>query len=165
MSIRLAFKVLFYFVGTCLHELAHYGAAILLGKAEGFSVIPRIEGRRFVLGSVRSRVRYKVLSSLIAAAPLCWWVVLLLILLSLHVVQIRNGVPVIPQELIMKRLKSFSLRDAFFLWIFVQVLWAGHLSVQDLKNVLRGLFSVSGLVSLFVATGLFFFFRYVVLHS
>ena len=162
---RLAFKVLFYFVGTCLHELAHYVAALLLGKAEGFSVMPRIEGRRFVLGSVRSRVRYKVLSSFIAAAPLCWWAVLLLMLFSLSVVHIRSGSPIIPPELFIKRLKSFSLPDAFFLWLFIQLLWAGHLSVQDLKNVLKGLFSVSGLVFLFVATGLFFFFRYLVLHS
>ncbi len=93
MRIRLAFQFIFYFFGTCLHELAHYIAALLLGKAEGFSVIPRIEGAQFILGSVKSRVRYKFLSSFIAAAPLVWWAILLLIFSYLHIIQINNGIP------------------------------------------------------------------------
>ena len=165
MSFRLVLKIFFYLVGTCLHEGAHYVAALLLGKAEGFSVIPRIEGKRLILGSVRSRVRYKVLSSFIAAAPLLWSAVLFLILFSLHVIQLRNGMPIIHPELVMKRLKSFSWPDAFFLWVFIQLLWAGHLSVQDLRNVLKGLFSVSGLIFLLAATGLFFLLRQLVQHS
>jgi hypothetical protein len=148
LRIRLAFGFIFYFIGTCLHELAHYVAALLLGKAEGFSVIPRIEGNRIVFGSVRSRVRYKFLASFIAAAPLVWWAILFLILLYLNIIRLRNGIPDIGYELITKKLRSFSFSDVFFLWVFVQMVWAGRLSVQDIKNVFRGIFSVSGLVFL-----------------
>src|SRR5512135_454562 len=121
MRISLAFKFIFYFFGTCLHELAHYVAALLLGKAEGFSVIPMIEGKRFVLGSVRSAVRYKFLSSFIASATLVWWAILFLILLYLHIIQLSNGIPRIPSGLVTERLKSISFSDAFFLWVFMQL--------------------------------------------
>ena len=162
MRIRLAFKFIFYFFGTCLHELAHYVAALLLGKAEGFSVIPRIEGTRFILGSVKSRVRYKVLSSFIAAAPLVWWAILFLTLLYLHIIQVRNGMPIISSGLVAKRLKSLSLSDLFLLWVFIQLLWAGHLSMDDLKNVVRGMLSVSGMVFLSVVIILFYVVRHIV---
>ena len=162
MRIRLAFKLIFYFFGTCLHELAHYVAALLLGKAEGFSVIPRIEGARFVLGSVRSRVRYKFLSSFIASAPLVWWAILFLTLLYLHIIQVRNGMPIIPSGLAAKRLKAASFSDLLYLWVFIQLLWAGHLSVEDLKNVLRGMLSVSGMVFLSAVTILLYVFRNII---
>jgi hypothetical protein len=152
MRIRLAFKFIFYFFGTCLHELAHYVAAHLLGKAEGFSVIPRIEGTQIVLGSVRSRVRYKFLSSFIASAPLVWWAILLLILLYLHIIQLNNGIPIISSGVVMKKLRSISVSDAFLGWVFIQLLWAGRLSVEDLKNVIKGMLSVSGMVFLSVVT-------------
>jgi hypothetical protein len=164
MKIRLAFGFIFYFVGTCLHELAHYVAAFLLGKAEAFSVIPRIEGNRFILGSVKSRVRYKLLSSFIAAAPLVWWAILFLILLYLHIIRLRNGIPIIAYELIAKKLRSFSFSDVFSLWVFMQMVWAGRLSVQDIKNVFRGIFSVSGLVFLSVVIILIYLFRYFILN-
>jgi hypothetical protein len=162
MRIGLAAKVIFYFVGTCLHELAHYVAALLLGKVESFSVMPRIEGKRFVLGKVRSSVRYKFLSSLIASAPLVWWAILLLILLYLHIIRINNGMPGISSGVVLKRLRSISFPDVFFLWVFIQLLWAGRLSVQDLKNVFKGMFTVSGLVFLSVAVILLLLFRYIV---
>jgi hypothetical protein len=162
MRIRLAFKVIFYFFGTCLHELAHYVAALLLGKAEGFSVIPRIEGPRFVLGSVRSKVRYKFLSSFVASAPLVWWAILFLILRYLHIIKVRNGMPIIPSGLVLKRLKSVSFTDLFYLWVFIQLLWAGRLSVKDLINVLRGMLSVSGMVFLSAVTILFYLFRRII---
>ncbi len=162
MRIQLAFKFAFYFFGTCLHELAHYVAAVLLGRAEGFSVMPRIEGKRFVLGSVRSSVRYKFLSSFIASAPLVWWAILFLILLHLHIIQLSNGIPKIPSGLLMKRLKSVSFSDVFFLWVFIQLIWAGHLSAQDLKNVIRGLLTISGAVFLSTMAILLCLFRFVI---
>ena len=162
LRIRLAFKFIFYFFGTCLHELAHYIAAFLLGKAEGFSVIPKIEGTRFVLGSVKSRVRYKFLSSFIASAPLVWWTILLLILFYLHIIQLNNGLPIISSGVVMKRLRSISFPDLFFLWIFIQLLWAGRLSVEYLKNVIRGMFSVSGMVFLSGVTILVYLLRHII---
>ena len=160
MSIRLAFKVIFYFCGTCLHELAHYVAALLLGKAEGFSVIPRIEGKRFVLGNVRSSVRYSFLTSFIAVAPLVWWVILFLILLRLHVIYLNNSLPSISYGEVGKRLKSLSFSDIFFLWILVQLFWAGHLSGEDLRNIFKGMISVSGVIFLVVVGLLFYLYRH-----
>ena len=162
MRIRLVFKFIFYFCGTCLHEMAHYLAALILGKTEGFSVIPRIEGARFILGSVRSRVRYKFLSLFIASAPVVWWVVLFLTLLYLHIIQVRNGMPVISSGLVAKKLKSVSFSDLFYLWIFMQLFWAGRLSVEDLRNVLRGILSVSGIFFISVVTILCYLFRRIV---
>ena len=64
--------------------------------------------------------------------------------------------------LVAKRLKSVSFSDLFYLWIFIQLLWAGRLSVEDLKNVLRGMLSVSGMVFLSVVTILFYLLRHII---
>ena len=117
-----------------------------MGKPEGFSLIPKIEGGSFIFGSVSYRVRYKVLSSFIASAPLLWWVVLVLMLLYFKLMQISGWIPHFNYSLIWQRLKSFSLSDAIFIWFFIQLLWAGRLSSKDIKNFFSGIFSVSGFV-------------------
>jgi hypothetical protein len=164
MRIRLILKFIFFFPGTCLHELAHYIAALILGKAEGFSVRPKVEGGSFVFGSVKSSSKYKVLSSFIAIAPLLWWVVLVLILRYLHVIGAGNSVPAIHFGMMVKKLKSFSLSDAFFLWLFMQILWAGRPSLQDVKNFFRGFLSVSGILLISMAAGLIYMTRHFILH-
>jgi len=146
VTLRLILKFIFFFPGTFLHELAHYAAALVLGRAEGFSVWPRMEGDNFVFGSVKSRTRYKVLSSFIALAPVIWWVVLVLTLRHLHFIRILNGVPSINFGMIAIKLKSFTSSDALFLWLFLQILWAGRPSLQDVKNFISGFFSVSGIM-------------------
>ncbi|KAF0145978.1 MAG: hypothetical protein FD156_346 [Nitrospirae bacterium] len=146
MKLKLIGKFIFYFFGTFLHELSHYAAAFFMGKPEGFSLIPKIEGGSFIFGSVSYRVRYKVLSSFIASAPLLWWVVLVLMLLYFKLMQISGWIPHFNYSLIWQRLKSFSLSDAVFIWLFIQLLWAGRLSSKDIKNFFSGFFSVSGLV-------------------
>lgn len=155
-KIKLFLKFIFYFLGTCLHELAHYIAALIFGKAEGFSVIPKIEGDRFIFGSVRSRARYKVLTSFIAIAPLIWWAVLFFMLRHFHVIRISSGIPEINIDIIIKRIGSFSLTDLFYLWLFMQILWAGKLSVQDIKNFFMNVFSVSGFALISVVIMLFY---------
>ena len=150
-------KLIFYFPGTVLHELAHYVAALLLGTAEGFSVVPRREGDTYVLGSVKSRTRYKVLSSFIALAPIIWWLILFLTLRHLHVVGMGRDMPYIHFSAIAKKLRAFTLLDFFFLWLFIQMLWAGRLSFPDVKNVYRGLFSFSGLVTAGIAAAAYYF--------
>ena len=160
MRIRLIVKGMFFFPGTFLHELAHYGAALVLGKAEGFSVWPKVEGNNFVFGSVKSRTRYKVLSSFISIAPLLWWVFLFLILRYLRIIGAGNGMPKINFDMTIGKLKYFSLSDAFALWLFVQVLWAGRPSLQDIKNFFRGLLSVSGFLLLSIAAGLIYLLRH-----
>jgi len=146
MRIRLLCKVIFYLFGTFLHELAHYVAALLLGKAEGFSVMPRVEGESFVFGSVKSRVKFKVLSSFVATAPLIWWAVLLLILWHLRLVGMSRGKPDFHLGILTRRLQSFSVKDALFIWLFLQMIWAGILSTRDVRNFFNGLLSVSGVI-------------------
>jgi hypothetical protein len=158
-KIKLFLKFIFYFFGTCLHELAHYVAALVLGKAEGFSVFPKIEGDSFIFGSVKSRARYKVLTSFIAAAPLIWWGVLFFILRHLYIIRISNGMPEVQTDMTIKRIKSFSLPDLIYIWLFIQLLWAGRLSMQDIKNFFRGVFSVSGFVLISALVVLFYLSR------
>ena len=164
VTLRLILKFIFFFPGTFLHELAHYAAALVLGRAEGFSVWPRMEGGNFVFGSVKSRTRYKVLSSFIALAPVIWWVVLVLTLRHLHFIRILNGVPSINFGMIAIKLKSFTSSDALFLWLFLQILWAGRPSLQDVKNFMRGLFSVSGIVLVSAVAAVVYIMRRFVLN-
>ncbi len=150
-KLRLILKFIFFLPGTFMHELAHYVAAVIFGKAEGFSVWPKVEGNSFVFGSVKSRTRYKVLSSFIAVAPLFWWAILFLILRYLHFIRKSNGMPKINFGMAVDKLKYFSLSDVFFLWLFIQILWAGRPSFQDVKNFFKGLISVSGFLLLSMA--------------
>ncbi len=162
MSIRLILKSIFFFHGTFLHELAHYVAALILGRAEGFSVWPKIQGGHFVFGSVNSRTRYKVLSSFIAFAPLIWWVVLLLILRYLRIIGTDAGPCSINFRLILKKVESLNLSKILFLWLFLQILWAGRPSLEDLKNFFKGLFSVSGIILIAVVAALIYITRYII---
>ena len=160
MKLKLIGKFIFYFFGTFLHELSHYAAAFFMGKPEGFSLIPKIEGGSFIFGSVSYRVRYKVLSSFIASAPLLWWVVLVLMLLYFKLMQISGWIPHFNYSLIWQRFKSFSLSDAVFIWLFIQLLWAGRLSSRDIKNFFSGIVSVSGLVLISAIALVLYAFQY-----
>lgn len=159
IRIRLFLKFIFFFFGTFLHELSHYLFALMLGRAEGFSVLPRIEGESFIFGSVKSRTRYKVLSSFVASAPLIWWAVLILLMIHLGFIRTGSGMPEVNAAAVLRRLRSFSLRDLLFIWLFLQLLWAGRLSGPDIKNFSRGLLSVSGLVFLAAAVAVVYFSR------
>jgi len=108
----------------------------------------------FVFGSVKSRTKYKVLSSVIAAAPVIWWVLLLLLLIHSGAVRFNGYTPSISTALIVARIKSFSLGDLFPVWLALQLLWAGRLSATDIKNFLAGFFSISGVIVLAAAAAL-----------
>jgi len=158
VRIRLAVKFIFFFAGTFLHELAHYLFALLLGKAEGFSMLPGIEGDRFVFGSVKSRARCKVFTSFIATAPLIWWAVLLLLMVHFRLLIMRGGgIPKVDFSLLLRKVRSFSRGDVLFIWLFLQMLWAGRLSVTDIKNAVKGCLSVSGIVLLAAIAALVYF--------
>jgi hypothetical protein len=146
MKIKLFLSSILYLFGTFLHEFGHFAAALLLGRPEGFSVMPKIKDDMFVFGEVRARVRYKVLSVFIAAAPLIWWAFLFLMLRHLLYASILAVMQEFNIPIFFKKLKSFSLRDAFTLWLAFQLLWAGRLSKQDIKTCFSGLISPSGLV-------------------
>jgi hypothetical protein len=131
----------------------------MLGRAEGFSVIPKVEGEKVVFGSVRSRTRYRILSSFVASAPLVWWALLIMLLIHFGLLRTGGGMPEMNIAPVLRRLHDFSLRDLLLIWLFIQLLWAGRLSVPDIKNSFRGLLSVSGLVFFATAAAVIYFSR------
>ena len=151
MKIKLFFKSILFLFGTFLHEFSHLTAALLLGKPEGFSILPKISGDSFIFGEVRARVRYKVLGVFIATAPLVWWVILFFMAkhtLPVFRVPDMQGLSI---TAIPGKLKSLSLGDVFHLWLACQLLWAGSLSLQDMKTFFRGILSPSGFFFITVA--------------
>ena len=158
MKIRLFFRAILYLCGTFLHESSHFAAALLLGKPVGFSILPRIDGDAFIFGEVRARVRYRVFGVFIALAPLLWWVVLFFMLR--YILPASLGPEWLNITTFLKKLKALSLQDVFPLWLAFQLLWAGRLSMQDMKTCFRGIASPSGLFLIFASVLLVKFFRY-----
>lgn len=161
MKIKLFCRSILYLFGTFLHEFSHFAVAVFLGRPEGFSIVPRIEGDTLIFGEVRARVRYKVLSVFIAAAPLIWWAFLLFMVkhvLSASFVTAMQGFNI---TILLKKLRSFSLHDAFSLWFASQLLWAGRLSKQDIKTCFSGIISPSGLILISSTVLLVQFFRHI----
>ena len=146
MKMKLLCKSILCLFGTFLHEFSHLAVAFLLGKPEGFSIVPGMEGEVFIFGKVRARVRYKVLSVFIAGAPLIWWT--LLLIMARHALFVSPGPDMqgLNMSIVLAKLRSFSIQDALSLWLVSQLLWAGRLSVQDIKTCIRGIISPSGLV-------------------
>jgi hypothetical protein len=159
MKIKLFCRAILYLVGTFLHEFSHFAAALLFGRPEGFSIVPRIEGGAFVFGEVRARVRYKVLSVFIATAPLVWW--LSLFFVGRHFLRAYCATDTQSPGigLLLLKIKTFSWSDVFSLWAGLQLLWAGKLSAQDIKTCFRGLVSSSGLMLILSAVLLWQLFR------
>jgi len=162
MKTKLYCKSVLFLFGTYLHEFSHFIAALLLGKPEGFSILPRIDGDSFIFGEVRARVRYKVLGVFISTAPLIWWVILFFMLkLTLPASQGPDIIEALNIAISLEKLKSLSLSDVFPLWLAFQLLWAGRLSLQDIKTCFRGIGSPSGLFLISAAVLLVKFFRYI----
>lgn len=159
LKIATALKFVFFFLGTFLHESAHYFFALLLGKAEGFSLLPRREGDNLVFGAVKSRTKFKVLSSFIAASPLLWWAVLFIMMVHFRIIRISGNMPRFDFGLAMRKIEHFSRWDFFYLWIFVQMIWAGKLSGADLKNFFRGFLSVSGLIFIIILAAIIYSYK------
>jgi hypothetical protein len=144
----LIIKIIIYLPATFLHELAHYITALFLGKPGEFTILPRIQGDTVVLGKVTANVKYKVLSVFISAAPLIWWVVFGLILKKLEMFKISQRAPFVHVNVSSNTFKWFSVHGIFYLWLFIQLLLAGRLSVQDIKTLAGGVFSISGIVTI-----------------
>jgi hypothetical protein len=155
MKIKLCCRSILCLFGTFLHEFSHFAVALFLGKPEGFSILPRIEGDVFIFGKVSARVRYRVLSVFIAGAPLIWWALLLIMVRHALFVSPRTDMQGLNMPILLERLKSFSIYDVFSLWLVSQLLWAGRLSIQDIKACIRGIISPSGLVLISLAALLY----------
>lgn len=147
MGIRVALKAVLFLPGTFLHEFAHYLSAVILGQATGFSVMPRIERERIVFGSVTSRTRFRVFSSIIAVSPLVWWGVLAAVANHFGALEFRSGMPRLHLDPFRTKLLNFSTSDLFSSWLLLQIAWAGILSETDFRNFLKGLLSASGVIA------------------
>jgi hypothetical protein len=145
VKIRLLLKIIFLFAGTFLHELTHYVAALVFGTPAGFSVFPRISGDSLIFGSVKAKTKFRVLSSFIAIAPLIWWLILYLVLFHYRAAR----------HLYLGRSSSY-VALIVYLWLGIQLLWAGRLSSQDVRTFFSGLFSFSGLFLILTIAALFF---------
>lgn len=141
-----------------MHELTHAIAAIMTGgRVVGFSLIPkmirdkkgRITANEF--GSILYISRFSVFDFIVGLAPLSLWVLLWFILVHFEII--------FPYE------NSFSvdfkrLFDPSLIWIWfisIQLLWSGVPSSVDIKQSIRGFFSLSGL---FCMTLLVIYFQY-----
>jgi hypothetical protein len=80
-----------------------------------------------------------------------------MIMVHLGLLRTGSGMPEVDVAPALGRLRDFSLPDLLFIWLFIQLLWAGRLSLTDIKNFFRGLLSVSGLVFLSAAAALIYF--------
>jgi hypothetical protein len=161
MKIKLFCKSILFFFGTFLHEFSHFTAALLLGKPEGFSILPRIDGDSFIFGEVRARVRYKVFGVFISSAPLIWWVTLFFMIKHILPASEGSDIQGLNIATLLEKLKTVSLSDVFHLWFACQLLWAGRLSMQDIKTCFRGIFSPSGLFLISSAVLLVKLVRYI----
>lgn len=151
--VRIFLQAVSYLPGTFIHELAHYLSAALFARPTGFRITPRIEGDSVVFGSVSCEVRHKVALFFVAVAPLVWWYVLYMWLVHMGVVGIGSGGVHIDCRLFLAKLKSNLAR----IWLIAQLLWAGKLSLADLKAAARGLFSFSGLAMVVSVAALYAF--------
>jgi hypothetical protein len=161
MKIKLFCGSILCLFGTFLHEFSHFAVALFLGKPEGFSIVPRMEGDVFIFGTVRARVRFKVLSVFIAGAPLIWWT--LLLIMARHALFVSPGTYMqrLNMSTLLARLRSISFHDIFSLWLVSQLLWAGRLSIQDIKTCIRGIISPSGLIFISLVVLLLQFYIYI----
>ena len=159
VKIKLFCRSLLFLFGTFLHEFSHFAAALVFGKPEKFSLMPKIEGDTFIFGEVRAKVRYKALSVFIASAPLIWWAVLVLLLKDALSDFCSPDMNLSSIEIFRKKMHSFSSRDVFSLWFASQLLWAGLLSLQDIKTCFRGIISPSGVTFISLMILLHQFFR------
>jgi len=159
MKIKLICRAILCLFGTFLHEFSHFAAALFLGKTEGFSIVPRTEGDVFIFGEVKARVRYKVLGVFIAGAPLIWWVLLLIMVRHVLLVSPGPGMQGVDIPMLLVKLRSFSIHDAVALWLAFQLLWAGRLSIRDIRTCIYGLISPSGLIFISLSVLLFKYIR------
>ncbi|WP_457641807.1 hypothetical protein [Persephonella sp.] len=127
---KLILNILLLFPATFLHELSHILIAFLtFSRVYGISLIPKIEKNRIVLGNVKVVPVFKGVLIFIGLAPLG--------LLYIAYFILSNRIIII---------------NEWFTYILVFYLILGSKpSKQDLKSALNGLFSISGVIMLFIA--------------
>ena len=162
LYIKVFSQFIFYLIGTFLHESAHWiGAKITFSqtprsvivdeeddngntykkKISGFTIIPKIKKDRVVYGHVYAIPKYNMFYTIIAAAPLIWFVVLYYLLAYYGFVAMDIDKETLLFQLDYKSL--FQFKNWLIFYISLQLIWAGTLSSQDIKMFFNGVFSIS----------------------
>jgi len=162
LYIKVFSQFIFYLLGTFLHESAHWiGAKITFSqtprsvivdeeddngntykkKISGFTIIPKIKKDRVVYGHVYAIPKYNMFYTIIAAAPLIWFVVLYYLLAYYGFVAMDIDKETLLFQLDYKSL--FQFKNWLIFYISLQLIWAGTLSSQDIKMFFNGVFSIS----------------------
>lgn len=138
-------KALLFLPGTILHELSHAVFGFIFGEVHGFSLLPKIDGSKIVLGSVQASAKFKILLLPVALAPLVWWVLLYYLFLL-------DYIP------FAKELPDISIHTFFLVYVCWQLLLAGRPSTTDLGVALTSIFSISGIFLLTITAILLYLF-------
>lgn len=176
LYIKVFSQFIFYLIGTFLHESAHWiGAKITFSqtpssvvvdeeddngntykkKVPGFTIIPKIKKDRVVYGHVYAIPKYNIFFTIIAAAPLVWFVALYYLLAYFGFVSIDVDNGLLLFQLDYKDL--FQFHNWLIVYISLQLIWAGTLSSQDIKMFFNGVFSISFAVFVLIAFAIYVF--------
>lgn len=142
--IKILFIYLFYLPGLILHEGSHVLAALLtFSSIKEIKLFPSVKFENngaytVTYGYVSSAVRFKASFMLIGIAPLFLWLIPISIVLTGGWINIDT----------MKISWDATLQkdNLPFVYLFLQIFWAGSPSSQDWKVFFEGLFSVSGFI-------------------
>lgn len=162
LYIKVFLEFIFYFIGTFLHEAAHYAAAkltfcevpdkaiieeedgegnIVKRKISGFTIVPRINKNQIIYGHVIAIPRLNAAYTLVAIAPLIWIAALFYFLSASNMLFASFEKGYLSIEFNYR--EFFSFENILTIFISLQLLWAGTLSSQDIKMFFKGVFSLS----------------------
>jgi len=152
--IKILFIYLFYLPGLILHEGSHALAALMtLSSIKEIKLFPNIQfedngAYRVTYGYVSSAVRFKASFMLIGIAPLFLW------LIPANIVLTEGWISIDTMKIYWDTI--LRMRNLPFIYLFLQIFWAGFPSSQDWKVFFVGLFSVSGLVLILMGSMTYF---------
>lgn len=144
--VKESWKSILFLPGTFLHELSHYLVAVLTGSTVvAFSLIPKVEFSqngtyRVTYGSVQSVAKIKAAYILIGLSPLLLLIPIYYILDYLNFFIYHDGYYNINFN------EALTLKNILWDILIIQLLSGCLPSSQDIKVVLSGIFSISGVV-------------------
>ena len=176
LYVKVFTQFIFYLLGTFLHEAAHWvGAKITLSKTPmtvvveeededgkkynkkiyGFTIIPKIKKDKVVYGHVYAIPKYNIFYTIIATAPLIWYVVLYYMFKYFGFIDITIDKDVFFVSF--NYHSFFQSENIFIIYLSMQLLWAGRLSSQDIKMFFTGFFSLSSIFFIIITLSIYTF--------
>lgn len=158
ITLRVTWIYFFYFPGLVLHEGSHAIASIItMSQILEIKLFPKItfaqdmSSYSTVYGYVRSAVKYNAAFMLIGLAPFFLWLIPIMIAIWLGWINIAD------REIYWSQILVF--KNIWFVYLLIQISWAGYPSSQDWKVFFTGLFSMSAIIvfGILYLVGLYFF--------